>query len=431
MDAFNGAASPTDPAASTPANGNGKGKEPSPHVHNGHNDTYAEDPSAYKVSITKTEKADGGHICYLVCSDSGKIQVWRRFREFDALNQKLTFERPFCIIPPVPPKHGITDILTTRIFDAKSPEFIAKRARLLESFLRRVLDHSELLELDCVKEFLGTNATNTDSNIRSAPEYTPKLPAKPPSSLTATRPSRIDPRMEQMHDYAEKMKALLKDVVKSFDNSTEIRTLLLLSLGDQSKGFQNWADIERERIGGDPVLPAALKHVGTFIAANAQRESDFIEAEAQQFVEKYEEQVMMMRSMLSLWKRYLVHQKEVEDAEKYVNDLKFELERVSTQLEGPVQDFAKKTKLEAKKEQVQKNIESSTKLLEELHEKHKKFMKAAISELHEFHQQRTKEVQALLRDYAELRLREARAKYDAFNALNRNIKLPEVSDVSS
>jgi len=77
--------------------------------------------------------------------DSQNFSVYRRYSDFEWLQEQLSDEFPGLIIPPLPEKHVI------RRF---AEPFLSQRQRLLEKFLNRIASHTSLREHMYVKSFL-------------------------------------------------------------------------------------------------------------------------------------------------------------------------------------------------------------------------------------------------------------------------------------
>ncbi|KAJ3356949.1 Sorting nexin, cytoplasm-to-vacuole targeting pathway/endosomal sorting [Kappamyces sp. JEL0680] len=122
-------------------------------------------------------------ISYLIHTNlpSHKMESKHRYSDFESLRAILVQSYPFVAVPPIPDKHsvGTTALLTLALYAAKpgkaqqDPAIIAKRKRLLQSFLNRLLVHPILRRAHELHLFLRGEAVWSDvvhgSPIRKKP----------------------------------------------------------------------------------------------------------------------------------------------------------------------------------------------------------------------------------------------------------------------
>lgn len=78
----------------------------------------------------------------------------RRYSEFEALRSALVQLHPTLIIPPIPSKHTLSDYAVKQSKAKEDATIIARRKRMLQSFLRRCASHPDLQNSDVLKKFL-------------------------------------------------------------------------------------------------------------------------------------------------------------------------------------------------------------------------------------------------------------------------------------
>lgn len=114
------------------------------------------------IQVTNPEKHGEGLKDAYVTFDivNAGTTVKRRYQDFCWLSEKLKRDHPSCILPPLPDRHSLLDMLVDRF----SPDFIKKRQLALERFLKRLSEHpvlsnSEVLQQFMTKDYLGVEAS--------------------------------------------------------------------------------------------------------------------------------------------------------------------------------------------------------------------------------------------------------------------------------
>ncbi|KXS20355.1 hypothetical protein M427DRAFT_107957 [Gonapodya prolifera JEL478] len=82
------------------------------------------------------------------------LEVKRRYSDFDSLRRSLAKIHPQLIVPPIPEKHSLTDYAVGQARARDDPHVIAKRKRMLQTFLNRVAKHSLLCAEHMFHRFL-------------------------------------------------------------------------------------------------------------------------------------------------------------------------------------------------------------------------------------------------------------------------------------
>ncbi|WWC86255.1 uncharacterized protein L201_001128 [Kwoniella dendrophila CBS 6074] len=139
---------------------------------------------AYKT----TEGGKASYITYVI--QLGTHTTRRRYSAFLSLHQALTGLYPVLIIPPIPSKQSLTDYAVKGQTKAKEDAtVIARRKRLLEDFLRRILRHPILGGEHVVHRFLE-DGVSWNEVIHSPPiSLLPKNPLHAPSHNPTFQPS--------------------------------------------------------------------------------------------------------------------------------------------------------------------------------------------------------------------------------------------------
>ncbi|WVW82294.1 hypothetical protein I302_104300 [Kwoniella bestiolae CBS 10118] len=135
-----------------------------------------------------TEGGKASYITYVI--QLGSHTTRRRYSAFLSLHQALTGLYPVLIIPPIPSKQSLTDYAVKGQTKAKEDAtVIARRKRLLEDFLRRVLRHPILGGEHVVHRFLE-DGVSWNEVLHSPPiSLLPKNPLHAPSHNPTFQPS--------------------------------------------------------------------------------------------------------------------------------------------------------------------------------------------------------------------------------------------------
>lgn len=123
-------------------------------------------PSPTLIYIDNPEKHGEGVKDAYVTFDihHHKHTVKRRYQDFCWLHERLLAELPTVILPPLPDRHSLLDMLMDRF----SPDFIVKRQFALQRYLQRLDEHhlvkeSRVFNEFLTKEYLGQEQTESDT----------------------------------------------------------------------------------------------------------------------------------------------------------------------------------------------------------------------------------------------------------------------------
>ena len=115
--------------------------------------TFASPPSIIEI-VDAQKSADGGSsfIVYVIRNDTTEAK--RRYSEFEALREALVRLHPTIIIAPIPSKHTLSDYAAKQSKAKEDATIIARRKRMLQSFLRRCDNHPKLRGDEVLQKFL-------------------------------------------------------------------------------------------------------------------------------------------------------------------------------------------------------------------------------------------------------------------------------------
>lgn len=133
---------------------------------------------AQKTSLNSTSP----YISYLI--QSGNAEAYHRYSEFESLRQSLVKLYPTLIIPPIPSKNTIGDYAVKQAKAKEDAAMIARRKRMLQTFLNRVARHPILSNEHVFHRFLDGEVSWSEvlhsppisllpKNILKAPSHNP------------------------------------------------------------------------------------------------------------------------------------------------------------------------------------------------------------------------------------------------------------------
>ncbi|KAJ1987978.1 Sorting nexin, cytoplasm-to-vacuole targeting pathway/endosomal sorting [Dimargaris cristalligena] len=97
--------------------------------------------------------SSSGYIVYIV-RVGDKWEVRHRYSEFESLRRALQRLYPTLIIPPIPEKHSLTQYAVLQSRTKDEPGTIARRKRMLQTFLNRLVRHPILASEHILHRFL-------------------------------------------------------------------------------------------------------------------------------------------------------------------------------------------------------------------------------------------------------------------------------------
>jgi hypothetical protein len=106
--------------------------------------------------VDALKSSDGGpstFIVYHISLPALGLSSKRRYSEFEALRTALIALHPTRLVPPLPPKHSIGDYAAKQARAKEDAAIIARRRRLLGSFLERCATDPVLGKEDLLRRF--------------------------------------------------------------------------------------------------------------------------------------------------------------------------------------------------------------------------------------------------------------------------------------
>ncbi|KAJ1651241.1 Sorting nexin, cytoplasm-to-vacuole targeting pathway/endosomal sorting [Dispira simplex] len=141
-------------------------------------------------SLNDKSSSGSGYIVYVV-RVGDEWEVRRRYSEFESLRRALQRLYPTIIIPPIPEKHSLTQYAVLQSRTKDDPKTIARRKRMLQTFLNRLVRHPILASEHILHRFLEPGVAW--SEVLHSPSLT-NLPKNPlhlsPSAMAHRTTSR-------------------------------------------------------------------------------------------------------------------------------------------------------------------------------------------------------------------------------------------------
>ncbi|GAA5998574.1 PX and BAR domain-containing protein [Rhodotorula paludigena] len=134
-------------------------------------------------ALKTSEGASAPYIVYCIRFENHEVR--RRYSDFVSLRQALATLHPCYIVPPLPPKNTLSSYAIAGANPAKAREdaaLIARRRRMLSTFLNRTLEHPVLGRERVFRRFLDPETPWVD--VLHSPPVTlvPKNPLKAPAN---------------------------------------------------------------------------------------------------------------------------------------------------------------------------------------------------------------------------------------------------------
>ncbi|KAF7964993.1 hypothetical protein HWV62_1166 [Athelia sp. TMB] len=153
---------------------------------------------AQKTSVNSTSP----YITYII--KAGNAHSHHRYSEFESLRSSLVKLYPTVIIPPIPSKNTIGDYAIKQTKAKEDAALIARRKRMLQTFLNRVARHPLISNEHVFHRFLDGEVSWTEvlhspplsqipKNILKAPARNPADPDASPAYAALPNPSAAQP----------------------------------------------------------------------------------------------------------------------------------------------------------------------------------------------------------------------------------------------
>ncbi|KAI9440498.1 hypothetical protein H4582DRAFT_1811156 [Lactarius indigo] len=149
-----------------------------------------------------SENSTSPYITYII--RSGNAESRHRYSEFESLRLNLTKLYPTLIVPPIPSKQTISDYAIKQAKAREDAAMIARRKRMLQTFLNRIARHPILSNEHVFHRFLDGEVSWTEvlhsppvsqlpKNILKAPAHNPTDPNASPAYEALPNPSPAHP----------------------------------------------------------------------------------------------------------------------------------------------------------------------------------------------------------------------------------------------
>ncbi|KAI0305938.1 hypothetical protein B0F90DRAFT_1808499 [Multifurca ochricompacta] len=148
-----------------------------------------------------SENSTSPYITYVI--RSGNVESRHRYSEFESLRLNLTKLYPTLIIPPIPSKQTISDYAIKQAKAREDVAMIARRKRMLQTFLNRIARHPILSNEHVFHRFLDGEVSWTEvlhsPPISQLPKNILKAPAHNPTDFSASSAYEALPNPSPAH----------------------------------------------------------------------------------------------------------------------------------------------------------------------------------------------------------------------------------------
>jgi len=153
-------------------------------------------------ALKTSENSASPYITYVI--RSGTAEARHRYSEFESLRLNLTKLYPTLIIPPIPSKQTISDYAIKQAKAREDVAMIARRKRMLQTFLNRIARHPIISNEHVFHRFLQGEVSWTEvlhsppisqlpKNILKAPAHNPTDASASPAYEALPNPSPAHP----------------------------------------------------------------------------------------------------------------------------------------------------------------------------------------------------------------------------------------------
>ncbi|KAF9258901.1 PX-domain-containing protein [Marasmius fiardii PR-910] len=153
-------------------------------------------------ALKTTAGSASPYITYII--QTGNVRASHRYSEFESLRQSLVKLYPTLIIPPIPSKQTIGDYAVKQGKAKEDSAMIARRKRMLQTFLNRLARHPILSNEHVFHRFLDGEVSWTEvlnsppitllpKNILKAPSHNPTDQEASPAYAALPNPSAAHP----------------------------------------------------------------------------------------------------------------------------------------------------------------------------------------------------------------------------------------------
>jgi sorting nexin-4 len=157
-----------------------------------HSDRFLHSGEVVEILITDAQKtnvnATSPYITYVI--RTGNAEARHRYSEFESLRDSLLKLYPTLIIPPIPSKQSISDYAVKQAKAKEDASLIARRKRMLQTFLNRLARHPVLSNEHVFHRFLDGEVSwhevLTSPPLSVLPKNMLKAPSHNPVDLEAS-----------------------------------------------------------------------------------------------------------------------------------------------------------------------------------------------------------------------------------------------------
>ncbi len=283
-----------------------------------------------------TDLTGSSFVVYLVRTlDSAGVallEVKRRYSEFESLKKSLQRIYPTIIVPTLPEKNSIGSYASKQGKAKEDPHLIAKRKRMLASFINRVATHPILCGEHMFHRFLENGLWNDVLAATPVPKErksplkrlierkTPKNPGTL-SSISNSKDAHWSSADAYTSHYIESMATTLraaKNALADVENACS-------SNADLGAIYNGWSLHE-----STPGLAQAIERFGQACDASQKYTGELYQHVEEKFVEPLQEQQQLAAMVAKVLKWRSMKQIEFEDAIKSLESAKSQLEALET-----------------------------------------------------------------------------------------------------
>lgn len=201
-----------------------------------------EKESNYPFTISEPTKkpSEGVQLSYWVYKITvGEKFVFRRFSDFEWLNNCLELTELGCIIPALPEKDILGNL--DKVLNIDSKQLLEYRQRALAKFLSRIFDHPKLKESKYFKMFLELN--DQEFNVVKQDKIQPKVT----SSWSFFRKviSKEEDLIIEAKKIVNQLDLLYKTLKQKLTQMIETRKLMSKSISEFTLSFQQLGLLEK------------------------------------------------------------------------------------------------------------------------------------------------------------------------------------------
>lgn len=351
--------------------------------------------------------------------------IWRRYSEFEQLQQYLQAKYPYIIVPPLPEKkHTYTwRNPNSVIHDITDPDFVDRRRAGLENFLHRVASHPILSYDSLLEEFL-TKENGWNETLKQE-GYVQMVESKLKDLTVIPRSVSMDSQFKKLSTYSKQLETNLDSILKSRSKVIEQTYTVDMLHSHIGRLFSEWSVIEK-------YLGDGLQKAGHFIDTIAScTEASFQDEDV--IVDQLKEYLFYASSIDAVYKHHIRLQLQIENLTASVKSKTDEKERIQqgkttvmARLFGALQ--TKEIRNEKVLQLDQRISEDENKIVE-LRESLKKFSELGLEDFNRFQKQKDSDIRETLSSYVIQQIKVARRGLNAWVNVKNCIETIPWTDV--